>query len=62
MNLISLKKYIIKNLSKFVRNLILIEITGNIGKIVEDEDKIICYVKRMDVKKKDINILLLFML
>ena len=53
MNSISLKNTIIKNLSNFVRNLIIMDITGNLGKIIEDEDKITCYVK------KDIIILLL---
>jgi hypothetical protein len=50
MNSHSLKKAIVKNLSNFVRNLIIINITGNLGKIVEDEDKITCYVKKSKCK------------
>ena len=28
-------------------------LTGNLGKIVEDDEKITCYVKRSKIKKKD---------
>lgn len=28
-------------------------LTGNLGKVVEDDEKITCYVKRSKVKKKD---------
>ena len=52
MNSISLKNTIIKNLSNFVRNLIIMDITGNLGKIIEDEDKITCYVKKNRCKKE----------
>ena len=52
MNSISLKNTIIKNLSILVRNLIIMDITGNLGKIVEDEDKITCYVKKSRCKKE----------
>lgn len=52
MKSISLKNTIIKNLSNFVRNLIIMDITGNLGKIIEDEDKITCYVKKSRCKKE----------
>jgi len=52
MNTISIKNTIIKNLSNLVRKLIIIDITGNLGKIVEDEDKIICYIKKSRCKKE----------
>ena len=52
MNSKSLKNAIVKKLSNFVRNLIIIDITGNLGKIVEDEDKITCYVKKSKCKKE----------
>ena len=52
MNSHSLKNAIVKNLSNFVRSLIIIDITGNLGKIVEDEDKITCYVKKSKCKKE----------
>lgn len=52
MNITSLKNTIINKLSNFIRKLIIKDITGNLGKIVEDKDKITCYVKKNRCKKE----------
>ena len=40
---------------KLKRKLVLKKITGHLGKIVETEGKIICYVKKENVDQIDLN-------
>lgn len=44
-----------KTLYGIARNYAKNYLTGNLGKVVEDDEKITCYVKRNKVKKKNYN-------
>jgi len=51
----NIKSNINKNIDKLKRSCILIHLTNNLGKVVEEEDKIICYVKKSRCKKEGYN-------
>lgn len=55
MNSLSSKNLISKKLSNIIRNYIARYLTGHLGKVVEDEEKIICYVKKNRCKKEKYN-------
>ena len=38
------------DLNNFLRYLVMKKITGNLGDIIETDDKIICYIKKLDTK------------
>lgn len=41
------------NINSLIREYIKKQLTGNLGEIVEEDDKIVCYVKKEKCKKKD---------
>ena len=43
-------------LTTTVRNIIKKYLVGNLGKVVEEDDKLICYVKKIKLKRKNMNI------
>lgn len=46
-------KLIKKKIFNILRNYLKIKLTGNLGKVVEDEDKITCYVSKRKCKDKN---------
>lgn len=55
MDSLSCKNIISKKFFNIIRNRVAIYLTGNLGKVVEDEEKITCYIKKNRCKKEKYN-------
>ena len=55
MNSLPSKNIICKKLHNIIRNRVAMYLTGHLGKVVEEDDKITCYVKKNKCKKEKYN-------